>query len=1199
MLQGFIYSKFESGKPYQTPSNVGELNYGTFHLLGELPKNGSDPDVIKFLKKSEYWQTHFSSLMSSDVNSESFNDKWRELGKTDPLFDAAQYKYIIEEHFYPLAHYAERKGFPRSKAIDEALFSISVQRRYAKNICDRVASILNLKNSTEADIIQALYHARTAVAEELIESGVGVGQDLRNLIEKIYPAEEHDIINLIKNPETLPPSFQSVFEQLGLSLNDARVAAQAAKAKNKFTPEELSKNLEEIFSWRHENQILTTLGPDACYEDDKENESYGKTPSISITSSSSLFPSDGLSSEEIKKLKFQRIMKFLDFIEEVGVEIKMDNLISIVNAIKGIMRLTVVMDDLFNAVRAKELNADVMSPASHRAAAAYEFVNSRAVRMSSDSKASVEALLVLIRGLQEENNSLKKELAQKFSDLEVSIAQKFVELFKRNQEIFDAIQNVIYVVNDQVGSLRVEIAQYLNNTLKGIYYLTAVATSIAQSAALKDLRYFSTHADRMMEPGAKEKDLEKLIDDIKNNLYFWGSSEAGNSLYTGEAYFSSIQPPPGFLASILEERDGSSLIALSVLANTFIAYLANYYHSYRMEYTRDTYYQEKKISTDSEKVPNLQIWHDAAHRYFSLMSIFIRFDEDDKNSEADKIMKLGTNFIQLVNAIENDSLFWESLCNHYNNLVIKLESNQSEYIESYSDIFKVELQNPKLPNNSIDNGSDNFADKWNFLMQPERFVALMEGRDSREMSFDNSIDIKNIQPLFEGLKAVDPFFTKQYAVAIEYLKLAHFSAKQVGDIPLPYCLSPILGTDLAEVNAKLIARGSSGSKDMWEGSINAIAGMEVFRKNNGSNERVIEWTLPIQLSVTRMMDNKKIDFARSDAHGSYSRLAISTKFNVLPGLERVDDPNIYENFNERQNHPLVTGLIKRRISSQDGWAIFRITQYTTHPRPDFPGFYGHDLLAAIPDYVKNMWEHANDAYVGNNPYDVTFNNVQLLINSQALNDLKGLIDNYFLAHRKKIAAILDTGIDDLQGIGSTMTSRQTFLNNYKNTLTELDIHVRLMQLFCYLIGKDARHSFFDTLGTSTTAQLQLKQFNQNPTINTPLALHFEPIHKNDLMNLPDLDEAQVQQFSHPRGLFKRVVLANEAYRNIKKIFNALPSKPEMTTIPLHSSSNDENSAKESKEFAATTREKYSQQSSSLFKVTNVPADVMKIKGIKF
>lgn len=154
---GSIASKYESRRN-PTAYNPEDGQGGSY---GEYQMNGGTLD--KFLASSQFGG-EFNGLEKGTV---PFLARWRELAY-NPEFRAEQKEFILDGSFAPARRSANNRGVPVSEALDEAIYSMSVQHPPKKDYEDgrktgyrRVidaAKATNPKN--ESEWLTALYNAR-------------------------------------------------------------------------------------------------------------------------------------------------------------------------------------------------------------------------------------------------------------------------------------------------------------------------------------------------------------------------------------------------------------------------------------------------------------------------------------------------------------------------------------------------------------------------------------------------------------------------------------------------------------------------------------------------------------------------------------------------------------------------------------------------------------------------------------------------------------------------------------------------------------------------------------------------------------------------------------------------------------------------------------------------------------------------------
>lgn len=1107
MLTGHISSQFESrAKPYQVPLATGEQSYGTFQFLGDPPSTGGSPTVVKFLKRSGY-QRAFSGLT---LNSPAFKAKWQELGKTDPLFGAAQYQYIAETHFYPLASYVTQKGLPRTQAIDEALFSMAVQHGKARKICDKAMATLDLKTATEIQIINALYNARSEYVEKLIERHVGRESDLTNLINTRYPKERAAVLALAQQTNIAESSFDKLFEQLGLSPEETRKAADDVASQGKFDPEQMSKKLSDMLAYYQKNQTPTTVPEPLDNGVDDPTDQDESLPSSSTPETSTSASSAEL--ERIHEEDYRGISEFLNFLGDVAERTKIKGLGQTVGVIQHVMTAYQAVNKLVSLTGSIALGA-VLNPISALGGAILGIIS----LFGSSGPSATEIILDQIQHLSEQ-----------IADMKAYLAEQFQEIFQQNQEILNIIQRGFFAitleVQGQIGGLRTELLDRLDRISADILYIAKKNDIDHLELAFKDLRRYYSLADTLMR--SKEVDIAGdptvVIPTLAQDLFTWAVSEATNGLYTGRNSYEAAPPPDVFVGTgqpslnilrvTLSGERGDSCAGEEILACSLIGYLASYYQHYRDPSSPE------RINVG--RIPNPQLWHDVAQKYFLLKNSFLKYDKDHINDQPDEIKNTGLEFIQMINCIEGDSVFWHSLCHRYNELTKKLVTYQEAYVQAYTDSIRYHLdeEDKKSPYPIMSPPS------WSFLQEPGHLIASMCLRNIRQItSFHNQVGA-GARPILQALRThiliSHPLLALDYlqpVLELNYLQAGHFSAYQTSDIAKPYCINPIRDKNFDEVDAKLEARGGKRRDDHDHSRVYAKAGMEIFRRSEGSEERVTEWVLPVNVSIS--IGSETTDIATFTFRGSYAELAVETVF---------------------WDNPYVDGWRPGSHGGADR-AIYK-PQYSVSASG--PTNYDYDLLAAIPGYIKlNLDQEV---------LRVHYDNVHALPVSRQEAIAQELIETYFIQQRKEIAKILKASEDNYGGPNAT--DRQKYYTLYKNTLLELDIHVRLIRLFSYLIGKDLNATFFKELITSTNIHNKLEQFEQHASITTPLLLMPKMIAAEQIILLPELDVSQARVLHHPRQLFEEICVMDEVCRKAKMIPSPLQSTTSITATLSSSSS---------------------------------------------
>ena len=182
-------SKIDASKVISSGKNdPGGKSYGIYQL------SSNKGTLNKFLQSSGY-----DKVITAEIGTSQFDQKWSELAVSDPSFVKAQHAFIVQTHFEPVAKHFDQFGFRRSKTIDEALFSMGVQHGRACMIVSDACKSLG-KSPDETVIIQALYNARKSYVNGLSS----LDQNMKNSLCKRYDRELAALLNPVQ-PTSLRP----------------------------------------------------------------------------------------------------------------------------------------------------------------------------------------------------------------------------------------------------------------------------------------------------------------------------------------------------------------------------------------------------------------------------------------------------------------------------------------------------------------------------------------------------------------------------------------------------------------------------------------------------------------------------------------------------------------------------------------------------------------------------------------------------------------------------------------------------------------------------------------------------------------------------------------------------------------------------------------------------------------------------------
>jgi hypothetical protein len=161
---GEVAARYEGRGPGTISAGNGDkggVSYGTYQLS---TKEGTLGD---FLKQSAY-KTQFEDLTPE---STAFNEKWRDLARTEPGFAQDQQDFIKKTHYDPVVAKLKKDGLDltdRGAAVQEALWSTSVQARgltpgiFEHGLEEKFGRGYKLSELTDKDIVSAVQDYKTA-----------------------------------------------------------------------------------------------------------------------------------------------------------------------------------------------------------------------------------------------------------------------------------------------------------------------------------------------------------------------------------------------------------------------------------------------------------------------------------------------------------------------------------------------------------------------------------------------------------------------------------------------------------------------------------------------------------------------------------------------------------------------------------------------------------------------------------------------------------------------------------------------------------------------------------------------------------------------------------------------------------------------------------------------------------------------------
>jgi hypothetical protein len=183
---GHVSKHFESGRsgPGTISSGRGDpggKSYGCHQLA-------SNTGTLQAYLKRSIYAPEFKGLKAT---SKPFDKKWREIAKRDPgRFADDQLAFIKKTHFDGVRGYANGLNIPSTQAVDEALFSISVQHGKAKRIVKNAGIDVH---DSEKTMINKLYDSRVAYVRR-----IKLPAATKRSVLNRYVSERRMVLKLVK-----------------------------------------------------------------------------------------------------------------------------------------------------------------------------------------------------------------------------------------------------------------------------------------------------------------------------------------------------------------------------------------------------------------------------------------------------------------------------------------------------------------------------------------------------------------------------------------------------------------------------------------------------------------------------------------------------------------------------------------------------------------------------------------------------------------------------------------------------------------------------------------------------------------------------------------------------------------------------------------------------------------------------------------
>lgn len=186
---GDVVAEFESGNAgVASISNgrgdPGGKSYGKYQLASKVGT------LQSWLKQSKY-KDYFKGV---SLASRKFDNIWLHLARTEPEeFENDQHKYIKRTHFDPVRAIANLYAIKDTPALNEFLWSSSVQhsRKGNRKILSRA-----INSSSERGQLRSLFESRKSYV-----SGVRLPKLIKLAVLNRYEREEEKIVKYLINKE--------------------------------------------------------------------------------------------------------------------------------------------------------------------------------------------------------------------------------------------------------------------------------------------------------------------------------------------------------------------------------------------------------------------------------------------------------------------------------------------------------------------------------------------------------------------------------------------------------------------------------------------------------------------------------------------------------------------------------------------------------------------------------------------------------------------------------------------------------------------------------------------------------------------------------------------------------------------------------------------------------------------------------------
>lgn len=171
---------------YQIATNTGTMN----NYMESLKT--SDPDAYAKLQAA-------GGVDAAKAGTPEFQSAWKDLAANDPNFEASQHSFIQSTHYdVAAANIQNSTGLDistRSKAVQDAVWSTSVQNGPNSSVFTNALAGKDVKNMSDAQIVNAIYDERGATTSSGSLKYFGKSsQSVQNSVKNRFANERQDVL---------------------------------------------------------------------------------------------------------------------------------------------------------------------------------------------------------------------------------------------------------------------------------------------------------------------------------------------------------------------------------------------------------------------------------------------------------------------------------------------------------------------------------------------------------------------------------------------------------------------------------------------------------------------------------------------------------------------------------------------------------------------------------------------------------------------------------------------------------------------------------------------------------------------------------------------------------------------------------------------------------------------------------------------